>query len=245
MRILVTNDDGIESAGIQILAKTLAKKHEIFFVAPDSERSACSQSLTSMYNVTYKEDSRFDFKAYSCSGTPADCVKLGLLHLMDTLPDLVVSGINNGTNLGTDVIYSGTVAAAFESIYMGVPAIAISTAYRAGDKKLVDVADFLANNLERLIALDLPKTSALNINYPAKDTVNGIKITPLGIHRYNDGFTPRENGYKLEGTPQPLPEDGRDCDIHWYGEGYITLTPVQNDRNDYFTLKWIKGDFKI
>ncbi|MCL2675975.1 MAG: 5'/3'-nucleotidase SurE [Firmicutes bacterium] len=243
MRILVTNDDGIESVGIHVLAKALSQKHEVVLVAPDGERSACSQSLSSMYSVTYKEDSRFGFTAYSMSGTPADCVKLATLHLMRQPPDLVVSGINNGMNLGTDVIYSGTVAAAFEGLYMGVRSIAVSTGYHASEEKLEEVAAFVVDNLDKMLALDLPGTSALNINYPAKQPVKGVKITGLGDHRYFDGFVPHGEGHRLTGTPQPLPEDGRDCDIHWFGEGYVTLTPVQNDRNDYVTLKRIKGEF--
>lgn len=244
MRILISNDDGIESKGLHILAKVFSQKHDIVVIVPDGQRSACSHGLSSMYGLSYKKDDRFEYPTYTCNGLPADCVKLGILHILDSPPQLVISGINDGTNLGSDVIYSGTVAAAYEGIYMGVPSIAISTNYHATEEKLFEIANYLLDNLDKLLSLNLPLTSALNINYPSNQEIKGAKILPLGIHVYNDGFVQYEQNYRLEGTPLPVPEDKKDCDIYWFNRGYITLTPVHNDRNDYKTLERIKGDFK-
>lgn len=244
MRILISNDDGIGSKGLHILAKVFSKKHEIVVIVPDSQRSACSHALSSMYGLCYKKDDRFEYETYTCNGTPADCVKLGVLHILKNPPELVLSGINDGTNLGSDVIYSGTVAAAYEGIYMGIPSIAISSNYHTSEEKLYEISEYLLNNLDRLLALNLPSTSLLNINYPSNQPVKGAKILPLGIHVYNDGFVRHNDGYRLEGVPLTVPEDQQDCDIHWFNNGYITMTPIHNDRNDYKTLERIKGDFK-
>jgi 5'-nucleotidase len=249
MRILLTNDDGIDSKGLFYLAKELCKNHDITIVAPNKQRSACSHSLECMNGISIAERTDFSFPAYSCSGTPADCVKVAILHISDLPFDLVVSGINDGPNLGTDVIYSGTVSAALEGVYMGVKSIAISTNYDTTDKRINEIAAFFADNLYKLLALDIPNTSVININYPSRLPIKGAKITKLGNHRYDDGFKPteevRDNGsiFALSGTPLPLSLEEQNCDIHYFAEGYVTISPVQNDRNDYSSLRKVEGDF--
>jgi len=246
LKILISNDDGINAVGIKALADVFCRHHDIVVIAPDSERSAASHGLISMRGISYKSVGGFDCPAYSCAGLPADCVKLGLLHILkDSPPDLVISGINNGTNLGCDVIYSGTVSAAFEGIYMGVKSIAISACFDSDFDQYKAAALFLLDNLDRLIGLNLPPTSALSINYPATKKVLGAKIAPLAFRRYNDKYNSfdHDNGYRLEGYPLPLDKNQDGTDVFWFEKGFVTITPVQNDRNDHASIKRLKGDF--
>jgi len=245
MKILITNDDGIDAPGIKALAKAFKNKHNIIVVAPDTERSAASHGVVSMRGISYKLEKQYDYLAYSATGLPADCVKLAVLHILDNKkPDLILSGINMGTNLSTDVIYSGTVSAAFEGIYMGIPSIAISASYKTTENKFDEAAQFVLQNLEKMLKLNLPITSALNINYPTHtEKVLGVKIAPLGRHLYDGGFTKHNDGYILGGNPLPPEKQDKDTDAYWFYKGYVSLTPVQNDRNDYATLKRLGEEF--
>ena len=130
MKILIANDDGIQAAGIQTLAKALCKEHEVYIVAPDQERSAAGHALTLNMPIRVREvNIGIDIaKAYAISGTPGDCVKIGITEILDVKPDLVISGINHGPNLGADVLYSGTVSAAMEGAVLGYPSLAVSLA---------------------------------------------------------------------------------------------------------------------
>lgn len=245
MKLLLSNDDGIFALGIRTLANTLAAAgHEIYVVCPDRERSATGHGLTLHDPIRAERvDSFFNpgIKAWSCSGTPADCVKLGLWALLDEMPDFVLSGINQGSNIGTDVLYSGTVSAAMEGLIENIPSIAISvTSFTA--KEFQPAADFAVKLLGDLTENPLPHPLLLNVNVPAvnADEIAGVVLTRQGVRRYVDIFQKRVDprgktyywlsGEALQDVEQPddlrLPPD-IPTDVQAIRENYITVTPLQ------------------
>ena len=196
MRLLISNDDGIFASGIQVLANTLADAgHQVTVVCPDQERSATGHGLT-LHDPIRAEAIEGLFvpqiQAWACSGTPADCVKLALGAILDTPPDMVLSGINHGANLGTDVLYSGTVSAAMEGVIEGIPAIALSlTSFKY--KNFQPAADFARSLLATLETHPLPLPMLLNINIPpvSNEAIKGVVLARQGIRRYFDMFEKR------------------------------------------------------
>jgi 5'-nucleotidase len=166
MRILVTNDDGLEAEGLQALAEVLSRKHDVLVIAPDRERSGVSHALTLGAAQKLR---KIGEKAYTSSGTPADCVILAMLGAVDFAPEIVVSGINRGPNLGTDIVYSGTCAAAREAALGGIPGIAVSCASRDERLRYGAAALFVLNNLEALAAACSGR-AFVNVNAPSADT---------------------------------------------------------------------------
>lgn len=231
MRILVTNDDGVFSEGIKVLAETLAEKHEVTVVAPDGNRSAFSHSLTISRSLTFKQADISDkFRSFDIDGTPADCVKFALHYFGENAFDLVCSGINKGNNLGSDIQYSGTVAAAIEANFFGLKSIAFSNVARAD-------FDFAANAAAlREIFDDLYKKSsdkyALNVNLP-NFAPKGVKAAHIGVQKYSDKYVKNADGtYKLEGEPTAF-DDDETSDVYLSRQGFVTVTPVLYDRTDY------------
>lgn len=196
MKLLVSNDDGIFSAGIRTLANTLASVgHQVTVVCPDRERSATGHGLTMHKPIRAEEiESVFadSIKAWACSGTPADCVKLALEALLSSPPDLVLSGINHGANLGTDVLYSGTVSAAMEGVLENIPSIAFSLA-SFSFHDFQPTADFAVKLVQHLSQHPLPAPILLNVNVPpvTADRIKGAKTVRLGLRRYHDVFEKR------------------------------------------------------
>lgn len=241
MRILLVNDDGYTAVGIVALGNALKKDHEVIMIAPASERSAFSHSVTFHQPISYE---RVDapFEAYAVSGTPADCVKFGVIHLLrDRRPDIIVSGINNGPNLGSDIMYSGTVGAALEGAFMGIPAVAVSLSPWNSPAAMYDkAAAFVGRNLEKLVE-NMPADAILNINYPADISApRGVKVTKIGFTCYNDRYNAVEGGYFIEGEPMPHARNDEDCDVVLCGEGYITVSPVTLNRNDFTAIDALK-----
>lgn len=246
MKILLVNDDGIQAEGIRTLAKTLAEnKHEVYVVAPDGERSGVAHCT--IYTKPLKFYSADDFsgavKAYAFGGCPADCVKFGVHHLFDFDFDLIVSGINHGPNLGTDVFYSGTCAAALEGKVMGISSIAVScTAWK--DIDFTAAAEFTAEFIGKT---DFSQQVTYNINVPnlKREDIKGVKYTPLGVRKYTDHYEMRlndmeEEAYLLMGDPIDDIENHPDCDVEWNKAGYITVTPLMMDITDYKALEKLK-----
>ena len=165
MRILVTNDDGIASEGLRALAASLSLRHDVWVMAPDIERSGASHGLTLGSPCRIR---RLDERSFSCSGTPSDCVALAMLGALGPRPEAVVSGINRGPNLGTDIVYSGTCAAAREAVLSGIPGIAVSCASWDGRFRFGAAASFLLKRLEFLVAV-CPDGAFLNVNAPSND----------------------------------------------------------------------------
>ena len=213
MKILVCNDDGIWAKGISELAKAMQSMGEITVVAPDVERSATGHAITIHDPLRVRETTLWesDIKGYSLTGTPADCVKFGVSMIMDEPPDLVVSGINRGPNLGTDVLYSGTVSAAIEGAILGIPAMAVSLdSY--DDEDYSFAAQAALEIAKKIVEYHLPADILLNVNVPAisGNLCKGIKVTKLGVRKYKENYIKRVdprggvyywlNGDLLEGS---------------------------------------------
>lgn len=242
MRILITNDDGINSVGIKTIADALSKEHEVYVIAPSTQRSATGHGITLHNPVTYTRLSSEKYKLrISVDGTPADCVKLAVLYFMkDGLPDLVISGINEGSNLGSEVIYSGTVSAALEGAYLRIPSIAISNADRNFAEGYELASALLCENLERFLAINLPPYTALNINYPPQKA-KGLKATEIAINRYTDSYEKvGENGLLIGGLPD-LEGMSENTDVKALEKGYATVSVVTLNKNDYKYMEILKG----
>ncbi|NLO24914.1 MAG: 5'/3'-nucleotidase SurE [Clostridiales bacterium] len=245
MLILVTNDDGIAAAGIKSLANSLKRIGDVAVVAPERERSAVGHAITMHKPLRAKPVGYFGdrTKAWAVNGTPADCVKLGVEALLDKKPDLVFSGINKGPNLGTDVLYSGTVSAAIEAVMLGVPSAALSLAsYEYDDFSAAsEFALSLADNMYRE---GLEGNTLLNVNVPPVpiNEIRGIRSTRLGTRRYKNSFQvrvdPRGQEYYWMSGEAVDEENDRDCDINLVAENFITITPVHFDltRFDYIEM---------
>lgn len=255
MNLLISNDDGIFALGIRTLANTLAKAgHQVTVVCPDRERSATGHGLTLQDPIRAEQvESVFhpDVTAWSCSGTPSDCVKLALGALLDHPPDMVLSGINHGSNLGTDVLYSGTVSAAMEGVIEGIPSIAFSlTSFSC--REFQPAADFAQHLLDRLTEQPLPHLVLLNVNIPPvpSDEITGVVMARQGVRRYFDLFEKRvdprgKTYYWLAGevledvSEEELEQAGMSGlkaiggDVDWFRQ---TPTDVQAIRHNYITV---------
>jgi len=240
-RILVTNDDGYTSEGIQVLADALEGLGEIWVVAPNREQSAVSHALTLDRPLRIE---RLGERRISVDGTPTDCVAIAISNLMDgRLPDLVVSGINFGFNMGADVHYSGTVSAAFEGVILGVPAMAVSLGVGEGLSFHL-AAKFACEVSEWILEHGLPRSTLLNINVPV-GTPLGVKLTRLGDRRYTEGVIeakdPRGRRIYWIGGGQPIWEPIPDTDFHEANSGYVSVTPLHLDMTDRRSLEKLRG----
>jgi len=240
MRILLTNDDGIGAKGLQALRDEVEKVGgEVFVVAPDRDQSATSHSLTLSQPLRVHE---IEDQVFSVQGTPTDCVMLALLHLIDPKPDMVLSGINHGPNLGDDVSYSGTVAAAIEGTMLGVLSMAISLA----DWKPVNFSSAakVAASLCRLIVENgLPDATYLNVNVPHVESENiaGVEITRLGKRIYRDAVEKKTdekgNSFFWIGGKKPSWEGGDRTDFSAIEADKISITPLHLDATNYRALE--------
>lgn len=237
MRILVTNDDGVLAAGVQALGRALAECGEVTVVAPDRERSATSHSLTLRAPLRVHWVSE---RVASVDGTPTDCVLLAVHALLERRPDLVVSGVNHGPNLGDDVYYSGTVAGAMEGALIGIPAIAVSL---AGEHPaaLAAAASFAARLAAIVAERGLRQGTLLNVNVPAASpaSVKGVRWTRLGRRVYHNAVERLDDPggelrYRICGTPGGEELEG--TDLLAIAEGYVSVTPLHFDRTDHVSL---------
>jgi 5'-nucleotidase len=239
--ILVTNDDGIAAAGLAALAGTLAALGEVYVVAPDRERSTVGHSLT-LHRPLRVE--RVGARRFAVNGMPADCVNLGILGLLPMPPNLVVSGINHGANLGDDVTYSGTVSAAMEGTLLGVPSIAISHAGGENggtfeEDAFVEAARVACALGARVLAEGLPPKTLLNVNVPA-GRPNGVRLTRLGQRVYKgkavEEVDPRGKTYYWIGAGPPLWDEREATDIAAINAGCVSVTPLHLDLTHYDAL---------
>jgi len=246
LRILISNDDGISAAGIHALAKAFCQDNEVFVCAPDIERSACSHSVSMLTPLRIKKyDMGLPVEAYSCNGTPADCVMFALNELLRDKPDLVISGINAGGNLGQDVLYSGTVSAAFEGAVHGVKAIAISLAMHDKTANYDPAAQFLYNFIENNGFDFLENGTVLNINVPSKILHTGYKLCRLGQDQYNLRYEKRQDTagreyYWIDVKYSQESKRDIDADVHYIKQGYVTLTPLRYNLTDESLLNKLK-----
>lgn len=237
--ILVSNDDGIHSEGIKTLARALKRVGEVFIVAPDRERSAASHSLT-LHKPLRVE--KIGPNAYAINGTPTDCINLAVNGILKKRPDLVVSGINKGGNLGDDVTYSGTVSAAMEGTLLGIPSFAISLVSISRENfDFKNAARFAARLARFILKNRLPKDTLLNINVPDVDEIKGYRITKQGKRLYGDAIVekvdPRGKKYYWIGGDILKWEGGEDTDFKAITSNFISITPVHLDMTNYASFK--------
>jgi 5'-nucleotidase len=241
--ILVTNDDGIHSKGIQVLAKALQEAGKVYVVAPDREESAIAHSLTLHRPLRVEKIKR---SYYAVDGTPADCVHLGVNVLLPGRPDLIVAGINKGGNLGDDVTYSGTVSAAFEGTLLGIPSFAVSLVARS-HFKFDAAARFAVRMARHVIKHGLPKDTLLNINVPnlAEKEIKPYRITRQGRWVHNgsgviEKIDPRGKKYYWIGSGQLVFDRKKDTDFVAVSRGHISVTPLHLDLTNDSSIRELK-----
>lgn len=239
-RILITNDDGVYSEGLRLLARALSPLGEVTVVAPDREQSATGHSLTLGRPLRLQ---KIEANWYAVDGTPTDCVNLAVLWLLkDAKPDLIVSGINFGLNLGDDVTYSGTVSATFEGTLLGIPSVAFSQEITEGysfDRAAAFAGRFIAELLSEALRPDL----LLNVNLPAGE-LQGLSFTRLGKRVYQQVVVEKEDPrgrkyYWIAGTPEWQSESGTDHEA--VAAGRVSVTPLHLDLTDYRGLEGHAG----
>lgn len=236
MRILLSNDDGYFAPGLAVLAATLASKgHEITVVAPEWDRSGASNSLTLDRPLMVRTTpGGFHY----VNGTPTDCVHLAVTGLLPALPDMVISGINLGANMGDDTVYSGTVAAATEGFLLGIPSVAVSLA-NIQDEHFQTAADFVADLAERFATRPFPEHVLLNVNVPdlPADRIQGVEVTRLGRrHKAQDTVktvNPRNQTMYWVGAAGAAQDAGPGTDFNAVAQGRISITPLQLDLTRY------------
>jgi 5'-nucleotidase len=246
MHFLVSNDDGVNATGIKALAEVLQELGDVTIYAPSADRSGASNSLTLDRPVRIHRvaDNRF-----AVDGTPTDCVHMALTGLMQDEPDMVCSGINNAANLGDDVLYSGTVAAAIEGRYLGLPAIALSLATqgKSGIVRHFDTAQyFIKKIIKNLEANPLPQDTILNINFPNLpiEQIKGIKVTRFGNRHKAENtvkqLDPRGRAIYWIGPAGPEADAGEGTDFHAIKNGFVSITPMQVDMTKHAAIDAIK-----
>jgi 5'-nucleotidase len=236
VRILLTNDDGVFAPGLRALRKELARLGEVTVIAPFLEQSGVGHSITLLTPLVLKsvDDDDGTPLGYAVEGSPADCVKLAILELMERPPDLIVSGINAGANAGINVLYSGTVAAAIEGAFFKITSIAVSLEL-SEHFDYPHAARHATRVIERIIAQSPPAGSLFNVNLPAhsRGEPRGIRVVPMGIGRHGEAFErrrdPRGRTYYWLTYAPPYNLEGEETDVSSLAEGYITVTPLHFD----------------
>ncbi|MBN1932920.1 MAG: 5'/3'-nucleotidase SurE [Desulfobacterales bacterium] len=243
MNILLTNDDGIQAEGLWALFRRFAPKHFVTVVAPDRERSAVG------HGITLHKPLRADrvnvspgYFGYAVNGTPADCIKLGLLEILDSKPDIVISGINPGANVGVNINYSGTVSAAKEACLYGIPAIAVSI-YGYEIDNYDDDAAFIEALTDEVGEKGLPFGTFLNVNIPniPMEEIAGVWVSKQGITLFSEYFEkrvdPRNRTYYWQGCDSQTFEKNPDIDGAVVCRNFISITPIKCDMTDYKMLE--------
>ncbi len=246
MKILVTNDDGVTAPGLAALRAVAKNFGDVTVVAPDSHQSGASHAITlsglTVRRTRVERDESFD--AIAVEGRPADCVRVAILGLLDDPPDLVLSGINAGANVGIHVFYSGTVAAAAEAVMLGVPAVAFSLAVGSTPPDFRPAIETCSKVLARLIERGLSPSDLINVNLPERRAAKGIRIVRQSRARSRDRYrlsnaSEREE-YLIKGGGFHAPS--RDTDIALLSKGYLTITPLHVDRTAHDKLDEWNGD---
>ncbi len=243
MKMLVTNDDGIAAPGIKALAEALKELGDVTVVAPDRERSAVGHSLT-LHSPLRVFELRDGW--YAVDGTPTDCVNMGIHSLLPYKPDLVVSGINHGGNMGDDITYSGTVAAAMEANLMGIPALAVSLATFGPTGHFSDAARVAVHVVREILRQGLPTDTFLNLNVPnlPYGDIKPIRITRQGkrsfVGKIVDKTDPRGRKYYWIGSEEPSFLDDEGTDFNAVGNGHASITPLHLDLTNHRAMETLK-----
>jgi 5'-nucleotidase len=258
--ILITNDDGIGSPGIMSLSRIMRSIGDVYIVAPEREQSAVGHALT-LHRPLKPE--RLKEKVYFINGTPTDCVILGANRLLPGKPNLVVSGINRGGNMGDDITYSGTVAAAIEGTLLGIPSISVSlvssnldadfnhlsieTLYKS--PRLQESSKFIRKLSNMVLKKGLPPDTLLNVNVPYSRKIKGVRLTKQGKRVYDNSIQeildPRGGKHFWIGGGTPLWHSGEDTDFEAIQKGYISVTPIHLDLTNYNGLKYLKKHWNL
>ena len=246
MHILITNDDGVDASGLLILQKALREVSEVTVFAPDHNWSAAGHTKTMHKPLRVNQTTLPDGTlAYTSTGAPSDCVALVVLGILKHQPDLVVSGINQGANVGHDITYSGTIAAAMEAVVFGIPALAVSLdSYQSQD--FAYAAQFTARLVKLVLERGLPPNTFLNVNVPAvpQYEIAGVKITRLGKLVYRETLVERQdprgrNYYWIGGgSLSGVPEEG--TDIWALANNYVSITPLHLDMTEYQMMEELR-----
>jgi len=244
--ILLTNDDGIHAPGLKILGEQSRELGETVIIAPEHDSSAASHSLTMNRPLRVRE---IDKNVYSINGTPTDCVTIGIGKILEQRPDLVLSGINPGPNLGDDISYSGTVSAAIESTMLGIPAVAVSLAAESEPLFFKTAAGFI-NRLARIILVrGLPRDTLLNVNVPniPPDRIRGVVFTRRGRRLYDDAIKETHDPWGRKhywiGGGTPSFDAGQDTDSAAISVNKISITPMHLDPTNYGAIDFLRKDW--
>jgi len=243
LNILLTNDDGINATGIKSLAAHLGQIGHVSIVAPDRERSAVGHALTLHHPLRAV---KLDTDIFAVDGTPTDCVNLGIHRLLPVKPDIVISGINHGANLGDDITYSGTVCAAMEATLMGIPAFAISLSTNGESDNFVPAASFAAKLASIIMQQRLPSDTFLNVNVPniSHEFLKPPLITSQGKRSYEgmiiDKVDPRGRNYYWIGSVDMNFHDIEGTDFYAVSRGHISITPLHLDFTNYHSFRELK-----
>jgi len=246
MKFLLTNDDGIEAEGLKTMAKALASLGDVTVVAPETEMSAVGHSITIADPLrvrhVFRHKTRFGI---AVNGTPADCVKIAVKAIMKEPPDMVISGINHGQNVATNVIYSGTVSAATEGMILGIPSVAISLSSFVS-KDFAVAADYGLKVIRKARDSGIPPGTLLNVNVPTVpcDQIQGIKICRNGVSKFKEVFEkrvdPRQNDYYWQGGQMEISGEDDGADIYWLQKNWVTVSPIRFDLTDHGFLQEMK-----
>ena len=244
--ILLTNDDGVHAPGLKVLYQQSLKLGKTVIIAPEHDNSAASHSLTMNRPLRVR---MIDENIYSINGTPTDCVTLGIGKILPQKPDLVISGINPGPNLGDDVSYSGTVSAAIESTMLGIPAIAISLAAESEPLHYETAAAFIVRLAKIILARGLPRDTLLNVNVPntTSDRIEGVVFTRRGRRLYEDAiketYDPWGRKHYWIGGGTPSFDAGEDTDSAAISVNKISITPMHLDPTNYEALRSLQKEW--
>jgi 5'-nucleotidase len=249
--ILITNDDGIQAKGITELIEGVRSLGRVVVVAPEGPRSGMSSAITAMnpvrMSLLHKEP---DLRVYSCSGTPVDCVKLGIHQVLDRKPDLVLSGINHGSNAAICVIYSGTMGAAIEGCILGIPSLGISLTDRASGADFSQAVWYGRYVAEKLLEEGLPRDVCLNLNVPNVPEVKGLKLATQTMGHWTKEFKKARDAsgypvYWLSGEFANDEPDNEQSDEWALAQGYAALVPVRIDLTAYEWIAQMRGEYEL
>jgi 5'-nucleotidase len=246
--ILVTNDDGISAPGIRTLISAMNELGDVIVVAPDSPQSAMGHAITINSTLQCNQVKIDDGPQieYSCSGTPADCVKLGINEILDIKPDICVSGVNHGSNSSINVIYSGTMSAAVEASIEGIPAIGFSLLDYSWNANFNEIKKYLINITKQALLNGIPKGNALNVNFPKlkEKDIKGIKIcrqaNAYWVEKFDKRVNPQGKEYYWLTGEFINKDNGNDSDEWALANGFISIVPVKFDMTDHENISYIK-----
>lgn len=247
--LLISNDDGVNAGGIRFLVETLRPYADILVMAPDSARSGFSCSITSAHPISYKVLHKEEgLIICSCSGTPADCIKVALNLFTDRRPDLIVGGINHGDNSSVNSHYSGTMGVAIEGALQGFPSVAFSLCDHRESADFSPLRPYLWPMVEKTLGASLPPFTCLNINFPLAEKFNGIKICRMAHSRWQNELEKRVHPYGAEyfwlvGNCKELEPEATDTDRWALAHGYVAVTPTRLDVTDYDLKKQLEDTF--